>query len=130
MPLGDAELVERVKRLGGTDSAVFDEPELLELVLPALRGDYLALASYEDTAGRLLTCPVVGPTGDRDPEASVEEVEAWGEHTSGAFRTRVFTGGHFFLDDHTEEVAALVRDLLPARAGRVGRARPSTNVPG
>ncbi|MGW3559179.1 thioesterase II family protein [Streptomyces sp. NPDC000963] len=117
VPVGDAELVERVKRLGGTDSAVFDEPELLELVLPALRGDYLALASYEDTAGRPLTCPVVGLTGDGDPEATVEEVGAWGEHTSGAFRTRVFAGGHFFLDDHTEEVAALVRDLLPARAG-------------
>ncbi|MFF5634401.1 thioesterase II family protein [Streptomyces sp. NPDC012825] len=116
-PLDDAELVDRVKRLGGTDSAVFDEPELLELVLPALRGDYRALASYEDTAGRPLTCPVVGLAGDGDREATVEEVGAWGEHTSGAFRTHVFPGGHFFLDAHAEEVTELVRGLLPARAG-------------
>ncbi|MET9935720.1 MULTISPECIES: alpha/beta fold hydrolase [unclassified Streptomyces] len=117
VPLGDAELVERVKGLGGTDSAVLDDPELLELVLPALRGDYRALASYEDTPGRPLTCPVVALAGDRDPQATVEEVGFWGEHTSGDFRTRVFTGGHFFLNDHTGEVAGLVRDLLSTRAG-------------
>ncbi|MFJ4869487.1 thioesterase II family protein [Streptomyces sp. NPDC088757] len=117
MPTGEAELVDRVKGLGGTDSALFDEPGLLELVLPALLGDYRALASYEDTPGRPLTCPVVGLTGDRDPEATVEEVGAWGEHTSGAFRTRVFAGGHFFLNDHTGEVAELIRGLLPTRAG-------------
>ncbi|GGR04319.1 thioesterase [Streptomyces cinereoruber] len=113
----DHEIVERVRRLGGTDTALFDEPELLELVLPALRGDYRALSSYEDTGGRPLTCPVVALTGDRDPEVTVEEVEVWGEQTSGAFRTHVFGGGHFFLDDHAEAVAELVRGLLPTRAG-------------
>ncbi|MFC8585285.1 thioesterase II family protein [Streptomyces sp. NPDC057217] len=117
VPLEDDELVARVRGLGGTDSAVFDEPDLLELILPALRGDYRALASYEDTTGRPLTCPVVALAGDRDPEATVEEVEAWGGHTSGAFRTRVFEGGHFFLADHAGEVAELMRGLLPTRTG-------------
>lgn len=117
VPLEDDELVARVRGLGGTDSAVFDEPDLLELILPALRGDYRALASYEDTTGRPLTCPVVALAGDRDPEATVEEVEAWGGHTSGAFRTRVFEGGHFFLSDRAGEVADLMRGLLPTRTG-------------
>ncbi|WP_432127451.1 thioesterase II family protein [Streptomyces sp. bgisy082] len=117
VPLGDDELVARVRRLGGTDAAVFDEPDLLELILPALRGDYRALASYEDTPGRPLACPVVALAGDRDTEATAEEVGAWGEHTSGAFRTHVFEGGHFFLNDHADEVAGLVRGLLSARTG-------------
>lgn len=116
VPVEDHELVERVRALGGTDAALFDEPELLELVLPALRGDYRALSSYEDTGGRPLTCPVVALTGDRDPEATVEEVGTWGAQTSGAFRTHVFEGGHFFLNDHVEAVAELVRRLLPTLA--------------
>lgn len=117
LSLDDAELVRRIRRLGGTDAMVLDDPELLELILPALRGDYRALASYEDTPGRTLSCPVVALAGDRDPEATVEDVRAWGEQTSGDFRTRVFEGGHFFLNDHAEAVTGLIRDLLPTRAG-------------
>jgi surfactin synthase thioesterase subunit len=114
-PRNDAELVARVRGLGGTESAFFDDPELLELALPALRGDYRALASYEDTEGPLLSCPVVTLTGDRDSAAPVEDVQAWQNHTSGDFRSHVFAGGHFFLNDHASEVTDLIRDLLPTR---------------
>lgn len=112
----DAELVARIRRLGGTDTMILDDPDLLELVLPALRGDYRALASYKDTPGRPLSCPVVALVGDRDTEATLDDVRTWGDHTSGDFRTRVFEGGHFFLNDHVAEVAGLLRDLLPTRA--------------
>ncbi|GGZ80912.1 thioesterase [Streptomyces bluensis] len=116
-PVGDAELVRRIRGLGGTDALVLDDPGVLELILPALRGDYRALASYEDTPGRPLSCPVVALTGDRDPEATVEEVRTWGEQTSGDFRIRVLAGGHFFLNDHAGDVIDLIRGLLPTRAG-------------
>ncbi|MCF1595104.1 thioesterase II family protein [Streptomyces muensis] len=116
-PVGDAELVRRIRGLGGTDAMVLDDPDWLELVLPALRGDYRALASYEDTPGRPLSCPVVALAGNRDQEATVEEIRTWGEQTSGDFRTRVFEGGHFFLNDHAGDVIDLIRGLLPTRAG-------------
>ncbi|GAA2278113.1 oleoyl-ACP hydrolase [Streptomyces ruber] len=116
-PRTDEELVARVRKLGGTDAQLLGDPELLELILPALRGDYRAIASYRDTPGRPLSCPVVALAGDRDPEVPVETVEAWRNHTSGDFRMHVFEGGHFFLNEHTGDVGALLRDLLPARAG-------------
>ncbi|WP_432076811.1 thioesterase II family protein [Streptomyces wuyuanensis] len=116
-PRNDAELVARVRKLGETESALLDDPEMLEVILPALRGDYRALASYEPTPGRTLTCPVVALTGDRDPDVPVDDVRGWRECTSGAFRVRVFEGGHFYLTDHTSEVADLMRRLLPAPAG-------------
>ncbi|MEU5194115.1 alpha/beta fold hydrolase [Streptomyces scabiei] len=116
-PVGDAELVREISGLGGTDARVLDDPDLLELILPALRGDYRALTSYEDTPGRPLSCPVVALAGNRDPEATVEEVRTWSEQTSGDFRIRVFEGGHFFLNDHAGDVIGLIRELLPTRAG-------------
>lgn len=115
--MNDDEIVARLRRLGGTEAELLDDPELLELILPALRGDYRALAAYEDTPGRLLSCPVVALVGDRDPQATAEDVQGWRDHTSGEFRTRVFEGGHFFLDDHGKEAAGLIRGLLPAHAG-------------
>ncbi|MFF9347079.1 thioesterase II family protein [Streptomyces sp. NPDC014734] len=116
-PRDDAELVDRMRGLGGTQAVLLDDPEMLELILPVLRGDYRALETYEDTAGRLLTCPVVALTGDRDPEAPVEDIQGWRDHTSGDFRTHVFGGGHFYLNDRAGEVTELVRGLLPTHAG-------------
>ncbi|MGW0709929.1 thioesterase II family protein [Streptomyces sp. NPDC002643] len=116
-PAGDAEIVARIRALGGTDTAVLDDPDLLELILPALRGDYRALATYEDTPGRPLSCPVVALVGDRDTEASPDDMRAWRDHTSGDFRTHVFEGGHFYLNDHTAELTGLLRHLLPRRTG-------------
>ncbi|MBT2442569.1 thioesterase [Streptomyces sp. ISL-36] len=112
----DRALIAKVRSLGGTGAALLDDEEMLGLVLPVLRADYRALASYEPTMGTPLACPVVGLAGDRDPEASPEEVRAWREHTSGPFDLRVFSGGHFFPTEHAAAVAELVRGLLPPGA--------------
>ncbi|MFE6281737.1 thioesterase II family protein [Streptomyces sp. NPDC057877] len=113
----DAALIAKVRALGGTDAALLDDPELRELVLPALRGDYRALASYQGTPGRTLSCPVLALAGGQDTDATAADVEAWRHHTSGDFRMRVFEGGHFFLSHHTREAAGLVRELLPTHVG-------------
>ncbi|MGW0940202.1 thioesterase II family protein [Streptomyces sp. NPDC002666] len=110
----DAALLAKVRALGGTVPAVLDDPDLLDLVLPALRGDYAALAAYVPSAGAVLACPVVALTGDSDPEAPVADVRAWRDHTTGPFELRVFPGGHFFLADHLPAVADLAAALSAA----------------
>ncbi|TXS01738.1 thioesterase [Streptomyces sp. col6] len=118
----DEALIARVRSLGGTDPAVLADPDLLDLVLPALRGDYAALAGYVPGGGTL-ACPVVALTGDSDPEAPPQDVRAWSEHTTGPFELRVLTGGHFFLNDHLPAVAELAVALaaaVPAHGRAVG----------
>ncbi|MDJ1137465.1 thioesterase II family protein [Streptomyces iconiensis] len=112
----DRALIDKVKSLGGTGSDVLEDPEIVDMILPALRGDYGALAAYRDTSGVPLNCPVVALAGAEDTEASVEDVRAWRHHTTGSFRLHVFRGGHFFVTDHLSAVAELVAGLLPAPA--------------
>ncbi|WP_214103095.1 thioesterase II family protein [Acrocarpospora catenulata] len=116
-PLDDAALVAKVRALGGTDADRLDDPDVLELVLPALRGDHRALATYQDTPGAAVSCPVAALVGEADGEASVEDVAAWRHHTTGAFQLRVFPGGHFFIADELPEkarfIVGLVRDAGP-----------------
>lgn len=135
----DRALVAKVRSLGGTGSDLLEDQEMLGLVLPVLRADYRALASYAPTGGTPLTCPVIGLAGDRDPEALPGEVRAWGAHTSGPFELRVFTGGHFFLTEHVAAVADLVSGLLPGPASGAGHgsgpaagpaAGPARGLPG
>ncbi|MGW6932271.1 thioesterase II family protein [Lentzea sp. NPDC054927] len=110
----DAGLIAEVRRLAGTNARVFDDEELVRMVLPAIRADYRAAETYRYRPGPALSCPLTALTGDADPKASVAEVEQWRERTAGDFTLRVFSGGHFFLNDNRSAVAAVVSGESPS----------------
>jgi surfactin synthase thioesterase subunit len=110
----DDELLTEVRKLGGTDQSMLDDPDILEMVLPALRADYQALGTYRWQAGEPLAVPVTALIGDSDPMVPVETARTWREHTSGDFAFKVFPGGHFYLVDQVGQVAAAVTEGLLA----------------
>ncbi|MEU8434171.1 alpha/beta fold hydrolase [Streptomyces sp. NPDC029216] len=112
----DAAVLAEVRRLSGTDQALLDNPEVLEMVLPALRADYRAVATYTWDGGEPVPVPVTALIGDRDPVVTVGEARGWREHTRGGFALKVFPGGHFYLNDQVEQVASAVTEGLLARA--------------
>lgn len=121
----DDALIEEVLRLGHGNAEVFDEPELRELILPALRADYRLVAAYPPGPREGIPVPVTAYGGTADPDVSMEDVRGWSEATTGTFDCRVFTGGHFYLEPHETQ---LVQDIahrlaaprtapLPRKAG-------------
>lgn len=115
---GDDELVADLKRLSGTDTAMFADDELLQMILPAVRADYRIAESYRYAPGPPLSCPVVVLTGDHDPHVTAMEARAWADHTTAGMELRVFPGGHFFLTRHAEAIISLLGER--ARAVRRG----------
>ncbi|MER6468874.1 thioesterase II family protein [Streptomyces collinus] len=116
--LGDDErLLAEIVKMEGTEPAMLQDAELVRMILPALRSDYKAAETYRYRPGPPLRCPVVALTGDADPQVTEAEAGAWREHTTGPFDLRVFTGGHFYLNQHAGEVVALIRERLTATAG-------------
>lgn len=106
----DHELVRHLKELGGSETAALDHPDLLELVLPAIRADYRIVEEYRaDPAGAVLDAPVVAYYGDADEDVDAGSAAAWAPVTRASFTARAFAGGHFYLADHRD---ALLRDLL------------------
>jgi surfactin synthase thioesterase subunit len=105
----DAELVSELRKLGGVEAAMLADPEVLEMILPAIRGDYRAVETYRHDPGRKLDCPVTVLTGDSDPRVSMDEARAWAEHTTGPTDLEVLPGGHFFLVDQQDRVLEIVR---------------------
>ncbi|MER6917099.1 alpha/beta fold hydrolase [Streptomyces sp. NPDC000594] len=119
----DEGILRELTLLGGSAVEALTDPELLELVMPAIRGDYRAVETYAHVPGAPLRCPVVALTGDADPRAEVAEVEAWREYTEGPFSCHVFPGGHFFLQERADEVHRTVRERLAEPAVRGAGAR-------
>ena len=62
-----------------------------------------------------LSCPIHAFYGDDDEIATEEKVLPWAERTTGGFTVREFSGHHFYLTDHLDELVPDVEEKLWAR---------------
>ncbi|WP_410873282.1 thioesterase II family protein [Nocardia sp. A7] len=108
----DATIIEEMRALGGTDSRVLNDPEMREMVLPAIRNDYRAVESYRPATSARIAAPIVVLTAVDDPRTTVTEAQRWHEHTSGGGTIHTFDGGHFYLEQHSSRVIAVIADTL------------------
>ncbi|MFD7715797.1 thioesterase II family protein [Streptomyces sp. NPDC059814] len=120
----DAEILAAVQNLGGTDTAVLDDRDMLDMVMPVLRADYGALASYRWQDGPVLNIPLTVLVGDADPVVPVASAAGWAQRTDQDNEVLVFSGGHFFLSERLHEVSTVVRSRLTAVTGG------SSGIPG
>jgi medium-chain acyl-[acyl-carrier-protein] hydrolase len=110
--LPDREFVAEVARLNGIPPEVLGEPELLTMLLPALRADYELAETYQPLPGDRLDCPVIAYLSTSDPETTYEEVLCWREVTTAEFTMRVFRGDHFYLKGGRPDVLNAMREDL------------------
>ncbi|HCA85841.1 MAG TPA: thioesterase [Streptomyces sp.] len=110
----DDALITEVLRLGGTDSALLEDPGLRELVLPAIRADFEIVARYPARPGVQLHCQVVAYVGDSDPVVDVESVRGWELLAPKGFDLRMMQGGHFYLAEREVELISDIGQRLDA----------------
>jgi medium-chain acyl-[acyl-carrier-protein] hydrolase len=108
----DAALIERMRVLGGTPQAVLDSPELMALLLPAMRADFEMLETHRHAPEAPLPLPLTALGGTDDPGVPEPELAAWRSEAGAGFDMRLFPGGHFFLLAEREAVCRLVADSL------------------
>lgn len=104
----DEGMIAELRRLSGTSSGLLSDPETMEMILPALRSDYLAIETYRDSTCRSVAAPITVIIGDNDPKVTLDEAKAWAGHSTGPFDMRVFPGGHFYLVDQSSQVIQLI----------------------
>jgi surfactin synthase thioesterase subunit len=110
----DQALIAEVRRLGGTDTRMLADPEVVSMILPSLRGDYTAIMTYRCRPAVRIGAPIFVMVGDRDPHVTNDEAMRWKEHTSGPFDMRVFPGGHFYLNSHAAAVMRTITENIPS----------------
>lgn len=110
--LPDDQFIEEVFSIGGTPEAVMQSKELLELIMPMLRGDFTLIGTYRYVQDAPFDFPITAFGGTTDPRANREQLEAWGQETAAGFDCEIFPGGHFYLRD-------VEPDLLKGIAARL-----------
>lgn len=91
------EFIEELRRIDGTPSEVLEHAELMELMIPMLRGDFQLIQTYEYTEGGPLQCPIFAFCGLGDDEENRELMLKWKEQTGARFKLHMLPGDHFFL---------------------------------
>lgn len=94
--LPDRELIGALARFGGIPAELDELPEFRDRFIRLVRADLQALDSYVPARWRSpLTAPLTAFGAVDDELAPADTVEPWSRETTGGFRTRMFTGGHF-----------------------------------
>ena len=110
--LPKADFLTALRHLNGTPAAVFENPELLELVLPILRADFTLFETYSYNPEAPLDCPISVFGGLQDPETTLEGVKVWQEQTNHCISLHLFPGDHFFMYANLSKFLTLLRQDL------------------
>ncbi len=114
----DDGIIAEVRRLDGTAASVLGDQEMMRAALPSLRADYTAAETYRCDPEVTISCPITVLTGDADPQTTSSEAQAWERHTRCACEVRTFSGGHFFVTTHANEIMALLQKHFTASEPR------------
>ncbi|WP_435593648.1 thioesterase II family protein [Nocardia sp. bgisy118] len=117
---GNDGLVAEIRALGGTNSSMFDDDELIRMILPAVRADYRAIESYVCAPEAVIACPIVAVRGIDDPRVSLSDAQAWGNHTTSKFGLHTMPGNHFYINGQLDGLTALVRSELDELSDSAG----------
>lgn len=109
--LPDQTFLAEMIRLGGMSDEVLQNQELLDVFLPLIRGDMRIVENYEWKPRDLLQTDITVLAGDQDVIA-MDQLEAWGDMTSGACQLSVYEGDHFFINKHYEVIAEQIKRVL------------------
>jgi surfactin synthase thioesterase subunit len=102
----ESEMVEWIKELGSFPAAVYDNPEILALVIPALRADLSISGQYRDD-GASVSCPLVSYGGKSDPlREKSDAMISWVSRSPQYLGHSEFPGGHFYIDNHALAVTS------------------------
>lgn len=125
-PRTGQELTRLLRMFGGTPQEVFETPELLELALDVLGRDLELLDQFRPPP------PTTAPAltryqmwyGRADHTTTVVRPDVLEQLIGSRVETRVFAGGHFYLQDSDQprqELHRLACRLVEQEAGRVSR---------
>jgi surfactin synthase thioesterase subunit len=106
----DEEILFDLRSHGVAPPELYEQPDLLELVMPGIRADYAMALGYRYRDAPPLTVPVFALGGTEDDGVPAAGLAAWAAQTRASCETRVWHGDHMYLRDRAEELSGFVAE--------------------
>jgi medium-chain acyl-[acyl-carrier-protein] hydrolase len=105
-------------RYGGIPRQVLEDQSLLDVFLPVIQADMMALERHPFTPQPPLELSITLFGGSDDPQCTDEAWAGWGRCATGKVKHIRFPGDHFYLHAQAQGLSeALVNDILPFVTG-------------
>ncbi len=110
--LSDDKLIEKIRGMNGAQQEIFGQPEFRIYFLPIIRADYKLIENYKYVQkSSKIQVPTIIFYGDKD-EIKEEDIMSWNNYTQEKPEFFRFTGGHFFIYNHSQEILKIISGLL------------------
>ncbi|MCM3738297.1 thioesterase domain-containing protein [Bacillus cytotoxicus] len=110
--MSDSEFINFIRNMNGTPEEVFANQELLDIIIPSIRADFLAIDAYNYKPRNLLiSCDVTVLAGEYD-SISRENILLWDKYVQNGCKYKFFKGDHFFIRDSHKEIAEIINKAL------------------
>ena len=110
--LEDTHFTTQLKTLNGTPEAVFDNRELLDLILPILRADFAMAETYTIEPNRRVDVPIIAISGNQDVGSSQKDMQYWKDFTSNSFENILLPGDHFFIQSQEATITTIIKERM------------------
>lgn len=105
-------IIQEMKRLGGTDSEVLNNVQLMDIFTPIMRADMYVLYSYVYIEYKeKIQVPIVVQYGSYDGDV-IDSVKRWADYAEGACEFYGYDDGHFFINRYYKEMAEVINAKL------------------
>lgn len=115
--LPDEEFLECLRRFNGTPPDVLSHPELMDMMLPAIRADLALRDRYDYRDEPSMSCPITAFGGMADTHVDCTMLRAWRQHTCDRFQLWLFQGDHFFIRSSQGPVLETLSSVLARHQG-------------
>lgn len=102
--MNDEEFKVELRELGGVPEEVLKNDDLYHFFNPIMRADFEVLEKDEDSEiDFVLKTSIYALMGSE--EKCMGKIENWSRFTSGEFQFRILEGDHFFINNHSKQLA-------------------------
>lgn len=110
--LPDADLLNELRRMGGTSEMFFQCKEMQSMFLPTIRADFSLSETYQYRTSKQLAAQTVLLGGTLDDCMDEADRLAWAAEFSEPTRSHQIHGGHFFINERTSALISILNSEL------------------
>lgn len=108
----DKKLVKKIKELEGTPKTILKSKSFIDTYIPIIRADYKMIETYKYKKTCLnITEPTFIFLGKKD-SIPKSLIKSWEEQTQFQPKYYEFNGGHFFINENSEDVLYTIENIL------------------
>lgn len=96
-----------LKRLGGVPDEIMENEELFDFFEPILRADFEITERNNAAATDPISTPLFAMMGSEEEKA--DQITNWRRYTKSRFGYKILEGNHFFIHDHPQQIADIIR---------------------